>query len=150
MTIKEIAELAGVSISTVSKIVNNKDAHLNAETRKRVLKIVKDYNYTPYASAKTASEAKSFILGVLLKSTSPVSRFLSGIITFAQKNGYSVLVYNSAESPENELKNITSLCKNNVDGVIWEAVCEHSIEHRHYFDEANIEICCINHDSEPS
>lgn len=45
MTIKEIAGLAGVSISTVSKIVKNKDANINIETRKRVLRIVKDYNY---------------------------------------------------------------------------------------------------------
>ena len=44
MTIKEIARLAGVSISTVSKIVNNKDENINVETRNRVLKIVKDYN----------------------------------------------------------------------------------------------------------
>ena len=42
MTIKEIAHIAGVSISTVSKIVNNKDENINAETRNRVLKIVKD------------------------------------------------------------------------------------------------------------
>ena len=48
MTIKEIANLAGVSISTVSKIINNKDQNINPETRSRVLKIVKDYNYTPY------------------------------------------------------------------------------------------------------
>ena len=40
MTIKEIASLAGVSISTVSKIVNNKDENINPETRKRVLKIL--------------------------------------------------------------------------------------------------------------
>lgn len=46
MTIKEIAQLAGVSISTVSKIVNGKDANINTETRNRVLKIVKEYNYT--------------------------------------------------------------------------------------------------------
>ena len=37
MTIKEIASLAGVSISTVSKIVNNKDQNINPETRSRVL-----------------------------------------------------------------------------------------------------------------
>ena len=67
MTIKEIAQLAGVSISTVSKIVNNKDENINVETRNRVLKIVKDYNYTPYGTAKNTSEAKTFILGELLK-----------------------------------------------------------------------------------
>lgn len=48
MNIKEIAQLAGVSTSTVSKIVNQKDESISQETRERVLKIVKEYNYTPY------------------------------------------------------------------------------------------------------
>ena len=65
MTIKEIAKLAGVSISTVSKIVNNKDQNINPETRNRVLKIVKEYNYTPYGTVKNISTAKTFVLGVL-------------------------------------------------------------------------------------
>lgn len=47
MNIKEIAQLAGVSTSTVSKIVNQKDESISQETRERVLKIVKEYNYTP-------------------------------------------------------------------------------------------------------
>ena len=55
MTIKEIAELAGVSISTVSKIVNNKDQYINPATRERVLRIVKEYNYTPYGMVKNLS-----------------------------------------------------------------------------------------------
>lgn len=62
MTIKEIAQLAGVSISTVSKIVNNKDENINVETRNRVLKIVKDYNYTPYGTAKTLPRPKRLFL----------------------------------------------------------------------------------------
>ena len=41
MTIREIAALAGVSVSTVSKILNKKDEHLSAETRERVLKLVR-------------------------------------------------------------------------------------------------------------
>ena len=47
MTIKEIASLAGVSISTVSKIINHKDASISPETRERVLKLVKEFNYAP-------------------------------------------------------------------------------------------------------
>ena len=43
MTIREIAALAGVSVSTVSKILNKKDEHLSAETRERVLKLVREY-----------------------------------------------------------------------------------------------------------
>lgn len=71
MTIKEIANLAGVSISTVSKIVNNKAENINIDTRNRVLQIVKEYNYTPYGTVKNVSTAKTFLIGVLLKHTSP-------------------------------------------------------------------------------
>ena len=54
MTIKEIAALAGVSISTVSKIMNHKDASISPETRERVLRIVKEFNYTPYSASRPA------------------------------------------------------------------------------------------------
>ena len=57
MTINEIAKLAGVSASTVSKIINNKDQSINPETRERVLRIVKEYNYTPYGMIKSTSQA---------------------------------------------------------------------------------------------
>lgn len=144
MTIKEIAQLAGVSISTVSKIVNNKDDNINIETRNRVLKIVKDYNYTPYGTVKNTSEAKTFILGVLLKSSSKTNQFLNGVISIAQKNGYSILLYDSNKNPDTELKNITSLCKNNVDGVIWEPLSRHSMDYQRYFSEQGIDVCCIN------
>lgn len=143
MTIKEIAQLAGVSISTVSKIVNGKDANINTDTRNRVLKIVKEYNYTPYGTVKNTSDARTFILGILLKSAVKTNRFINGAISTAQNNGYSVLLYDSKDSPENELKNITSLCKNNVDGVIWEPVCTESLEYERYFEEIHIQVCRI-------
>lgn len=150
MTIKEIAKLADVSISTVSKIVNNKDGNINSETRNRVLKIVKEYNYVPYGSVKSTSEAKTFLLGVLLRSASKANLFFNGIIAAAQQEGYSVMIYDSGKDPVMELKNITSLCKNHVDGVIWEPVDEKSLEFTHYFEEQNIEICLVNAGSDPS
>ena len=144
MTIKEIANLAGVSISTVSKIINNKDQNINSETRSRVLKIVKDYNYTPYANVKNISTAKNFQIGVLLRRGSQTNLMLNGILHTAQENGYSILLYDSRNSMETELKHITSLCKNNVDGIIWEPVSDQSMQHEHYFTEQNTAVCYIN------
>ena len=129
MTIKEIAQIAGVSISTVSKIVNNKDENINAETRNRVLKIVKDYNYTPYGTVKNISEAKTFMLGLLLNASAGNSRFLDSILKTAQKHGYSLLLCDCMSDPEQELKNITALCRHKVDGVIWEPLNEKSLEY---------------------
>ena len=49
MNIKDIAKLAGVSASTVSKVINNKDRDISEDTRKKVLKIIKEQEYVPYA-----------------------------------------------------------------------------------------------------
>lgn len=148
MTIKEIANLAGVSISTVSKIVNNKAENINSETRDRVLKIVKEYNYAPYSNLKQSNTAKTFIIGVLLNSLGPSFELLNGILTYAQSHGYSTLLFESNENPETELKHITALCKNNVDGVIWEPINELSLENESLFQKQNIPCCfynCPNH-----
>ncbi len=149
MTIKEIARIAGVSISTVSKIVNNKDENINAETRNRVLKIVKEYNYTPYGTVKNISEAKTFMLGLLLNASARTGQFLNGALRAAQKNGYSLLICDCMSDPEQELKNITALCRHKVDGVIWEPLSEKSLEHARYFESEGIEVSYVNSPADP-
>lgn len=144
MTIKEIAKLAGVSISTVSKIVNQKDQNINPKTRERVLQIVKEYNYTPYGTVRTLSTAKSFIIGVLLRNASRSTAILNGILQTAQKHGYNIMLFDSHKDPELELRHITSLCRNQVDGVIWEPVNFSSCQNEHHFTDQNISICYIN------
>lgn len=150
MTIKEIANLAGVSISTVSKIVNNKDLNINPETREHVLKIVKEYNYTPYAAVKNTSSAKTFLIGVLLRTALETNLMINGIMEAAEESGYSILLLDSGNNLDNELKNITVLCKNHVDGVIWEMVNEDSALLAHHFSDQDIPFCCINSHSVPT
>ncbi|MCI8453091.1 MAG: LacI family DNA-binding transcriptional regulator [Lachnospiraceae bacterium] len=143
MTIKEIAKLAGVSISTVSKIVNNKDENINIETRNKVLQIVKEYNYTPYSTVRAVSTAKTFLIGVLLRSAPKSNLLINGMMEAARESGYSLLLYYSGKDPALELKNISSLCRHKVDGVIWEPVDGQSLLHRRYFDEQDIQVCLI-------
>lgn len=144
MTIKEIAQLAGVSISTVSKIVNKKDQNINPKTRDRVLQIVKEYNYTPYGTVKTLSNAKSFVLGVLVRNAAKSSLFLNGILQTAQERGYNIMLFDSHKDPDLELRHITSLCRNNVDGVIWEPVNIVSYQNEHHFTDHEIPVCYVN------
>lgn len=150
MTIKEIAQLAGVSASTVSKIINEKDDSIHPETRSRVLAIVKKYNYVPYANIKAASSAKTFILGVLRSSNHYHDHLINGILQTAQTHGYSILLFDSANSYENELKHITALCRSKVDGVIWEPVGINSLQSGHYLSECNIPVCYVNTPHVPS
>ena len=52
MTIKDIAKAAGVSPSTVSKVINQKDASISEETRQRVLRAIEESDYIPYAGVR--------------------------------------------------------------------------------------------------
>ena len=125
MRIKDIAKIAGVSTSTVSKIINNKDAEISTETRKKVLTIVRRYHYTPYAQA--FESLKTWRIGVILRSSISFDTTLDGIIQTAQSEGYSVLVFNSFSDPQQEIKNLNGLSRQNVDGVIWEPATPHSL-----------------------
>lgn len=142
MTIKELAQLAGVSISTVSKIMNHKDSSISTETRERVLKIAKEFNYSPYSSA-ISSSVKTFTIGVLVRS-SGANLSLNGIIEAARALGYTVLVSESANSPEAEFKGITALCRHNVDGVLWEPVNEESLKYAESFRASGISYLPFN------
>lgn len=139
MTIKEIAKLAGVSASTVSKIMNHKDDNINPDTRSRVLKIVKEYNYSPYSSTVQSSNTKTFILGVLTTFQLP-AEFLRGILDMANLHGYTVIFFDNLTTLEEELKSITVLCKNNIDAVIWAPVSQESLKQEHLFAKQGIPI----------
>lgn len=75
MTIREIAELAGVSTSTVSKIVNGKDDGISRDTRDRVLGIVQEYGYRPYATQREKSR-RTLCIGLVADDRLPSTAIL--------------------------------------------------------------------------
>ncbi len=143
MTIKDIAQLAGVSVSTVSKVVNGKDENINRETRERVLKIVKEYNYSPYASVKHTGTAKSFLLGVMLNGAEKYGRLMAGMMARAKESGYDLILCDSYGNSDTEQKNAAMLCRNRADGVIWDPVNKNSWKLSAYFEKYGIKNICI-------
>ena len=125
MTIKDIAQMAGVSISTVSKVMNRKDASISPETRERVLRIAKEFHYSPYSTTIGAG-TKTYLLGVIVRSAE-ANQTLSGVIQAARELGYTILVSESAGQTEQEMRGISAMCRHNVDGVLWEPVCRESL-----------------------
>lgn len=137
MNIRDIAKLAGVSVSTVSKIVNKKDASISKETRERVLKIVHEYNYTPYSSTINNATTTGSI-GILINSLDYVDHALNGMINYAQQKGYSPIIFNSLGDYEQELKNITALGTKQVDGIIWNTINEDSLINQSHIESLGI------------
>ena len=137
MTIKEFALLAGVSVSTVSKIMNGNDASIRARTRERVLKLAKEYNYVPYASA-AAPTTRTLTMGVIFQNTEHGKRLVSSILKEATSLGYSLLLRESGDSADTELKNISAMAAAHTDGVIWEPVSSDSLFLGEKLDRAGI------------
>lgn len=137
MTIKEFALLAGVSVSTVSKIMNGKDASISARTREHVLKLAKEYNYVPYASA-AAPTTRTLTMGVIFQNTEHGKRLVSSILKEAASLGYSLLLRESGDSVDTELKNISAMAAAHTDGVIWEPVSSDSLFLGEKLDRAGI------------
>jgi len=137
MKIKDLARLAGVSPSTVSKIMHQKDDNISAETREHVLSIAKQYNYVP-AQSLASPDVKTMTLGVILKTLMNPAPFLSGILDAANRAGYFVMVCESGGSEEKERRNIHRMISARVDGILWEPVLPVSGENQELLENSQI------------
>lgn len=121
VTIKQVAELAGVSTQTVSRVINGRP-DVSPETRQRVQAIIDQCGYTPSAIARSLIQQRSHSLGVItagLKYMGP-SLILHGIASKAEELEYAVLL---KESPRFDTGNgepiFQALLAQHVDGIIW-------------------------------
>jgi len=126
MTIKEIAKLAGVSPSTVSKIINRKDENISQETRRRVLEIVEQYQYSPVAKALEKSSINTRLIGVVTPNI--VDNYFATIIHYLErvlsKRGYNLIVCNTDEESEAEIDALNMLKARHVECIV--VFCEKS------------------------
>lgn len=119
MTIKELAKLAKVSPSTISRVVNN-SGYVKAEVRKRVEKLIEETGYRPNAFAKALLQNKSHTIGVILPKINSTSSgdTVAGIDEYISKKGYSMLLGNTNHSVEQELEFFKLFQEKMVDGII--------------------------------
>jgi len=121
VTIKEVAKIAGVSIQTVSRVINE-HPDVASETRLRVLSVITDLDYHPSALARSLIHQRSYTLGVLtagLKFIGP-SFTLNGITVAAEEMNYAVLLEELPGFHDNRSAHrLESLLARHVDGIIW-------------------------------
>lgn len=127
MKITDIAELAGVSISTVSKVMNNNDSTISEKTRAKVLEVAKKYNYQPYSNMRNPT-TKSMAIGVILRSRDINAGVIQGMIDTAEQSGYSLLIKKSNESKSTEIANIATMSSQNPDGLVIEPINQERID----------------------
>ena len=93
-TIREVAARAGVSIKTVSRVVNN-EPNVRPATRERVRKAVSDLDYEPLPAARGLAGRRTFCIGLLYENPhefSYIQRLLDGAFAACEKNGHALLL----------------------------------------------------------
>jgi len=120
ITMKDIAKESGVSIATVSMILNKKDQNITEATRLKVLKVVKKYNYIPNAMAGSLVTRRTGVIGLIMPDIN--NPFFPGIARGAEdkahESGYSIIFCNTDDKLDVEEKYIESLTSKMADGII--------------------------------
>ena len=119
LNIRDIAELAGVSRQTVSRVINNSP---NVSDKKKALvqAIIEEHNYIPNKSARSHFSESSGNIGVIISDiTNPFfAEFNRGVQDQALLNNYNVFFCNTDNSLENEQTALRKLTEQSVDGII--------------------------------
>jgi LacI family transcriptional regulator len=120
ITIRDVAEHAGVSVSTVSHVLNGNDHHVGAVKRERVLAAVEALGYRPNAIARSMVKRKTATVGLVwTEIDNPIFvPVIVGIEEVLRPAGYHI-VLSSAPDVENEIQAIETLRSQQVDGFIF-------------------------------
>lgn len=119
MNINQIAELAGVTKRSVTRVLNHQEG-VSDETRKRIQSIIDKYHYRPNAVARALKTRKTNILALLVSEIE--NHFFAGVIhgveETAEQAGYNVILMNTRRSYEKEAQYVALCIERQVDGVL--------------------------------
>jgi LacI family transcriptional regulator len=118
-TMKRIAGELGVSITTVSKVLNNRD-DIGHATRARVLAKVAELGYQPNAVARSLTLRRTHTIGVVIPDLmhSFFVEIVAGLEAAASARGYGLLLCSSNEDPAKERQELDMLRQRQVDGIV--------------------------------
>jgi LacI family purine nucleotide synthesis repressor len=124
--IRQIAKEAGVSVTTVSRVLNN-HAYVSEEKRKAVLEAINRLNYSRNLNAIHLIKGKTNIVGVMLPYINHAyfARLLEGIASEALRSNYQLILFQTDYNPEEEMKALNMLKMKQIDGLI---ICSKALE----------------------
>lgn len=134
-TLHDIAEKAGVSVSTVSRVLNDKGmaSRISRDTRERIVRTARELNYRPNQLAQGLRLKQTNTIGLVAPDiANPFFSFLiKRIQNLAHDRGYSLVVCNTEEDIEQEIDHVNLLWRKRVDGLVAMPVGQQSA---HFLD----------------
>lgn len=120
ITIKDIAEMCGVSVTTVSLVLNNKKVRTSIQTKQKILEIAKKYNYTPNSFAVGLATRRTNTIALLIPDIS--NGFFSQIAKHLENNfskrGYNLILCNTNDNAVEQEKYLQLLLNRGVDALV--------------------------------
>jgi LacI family transcriptional regulator len=137
VNIIDIARIAGVSVATVSRVLND-SGRVRPETRDKVLQVVEKHRYTPNALARGLIQSKTAMVGIL--TVDILNPYYAAVTHHAEQRlrelGYTALLCNTGESSHAKRAYIHTLLENRVDGLIFVGSTFRSDHSDHLLDYA--------------
>ncbi len=133
-TLKKIAKSLNLSVGTVSKAIKDYP-DISEKTKKRVQALVEKLNYKPNPFAQNLRNQESKLIGLIIPQTVHhlFANIVLGVTEAAEKKGYLVIVLESTESYENEMKHLDLLLRRNVDGLLL-SLADNTLKYNHVVD----------------
>lgn len=141
----DIAKLAGVSQSTVSRVINN-NPRITEETREKVFAAMRELGYTPNAAARTLITGRSHLIGLVVSNIANpfYPLVIEGIVASAEEHDYNVILGNTQESPRRQMDYLKLLVEHQVDGVILTSALASSRDTLEHFRRGGTPLVLVN------
>ncbi|UHD43783.1 LacI family transcriptional regulator [Aureimonas altamirensis] len=119
-TIRDVAKAAGVSTATVSAVVNG-SAYVSVALKARVMAAVKELDYAPMSAARNLKRGRSQLIALVVSDLANpfFARFVCAAEAAVTEWGYSLVLFNSDEKPENEKRILSRVRALSCDGLVW-------------------------------
>lgn len=142
MTIKQIAQMAGVSSAAVSRYLNG--GYVSEEKKERIGKVIEETGYQPSAHARTLRTKKACLIGVVVPkiNSESISRVTAGIGKVLADRGYQMLLASTDNDPDKELTYLNIFENYPVDGIILIGTVITS-EHRKFLKNSKAPVVVI-------
>jgi DNA-binding LacI/PurR family transcriptional regulator len=138
VTIKDVAKKAGVSIASVSRVINDSKP-VAPETKEKILKVIEETGYKPNAMARGLKKNESGLIGLITPDmeNGTFAELVKGIESVIEKNSMNLIVSNSKGEIKRELKELHIFKEQQLDGIIFSGV-KFTKEHKEYFDRYQV------------
>ena len=147
MTIKEIAQMAGVSSAAVSRYLNG--GYVSEQKKEQIRKVIEKTGYQPSTQARILRTGRAHLVGVVAPkiNSESISRITAGIEQVLSARGYQMLLASTDNQPKNELIYLRIFESYPVDGIVLIGTVL-TDEHRRFLKESKVPVVVVGQETE--